>query len=443
MHGSIDMNNNIENKALRWYGIMTLFIIMAISFIDRINIAVLITDNNFLQHFGMQANDRAAQGFLATAFMLGYGISAFIFTPFCEALFGVRRSFIYGLIIWGIITFISPIMNNYGFLLFSRLLLGLSEGPVAALAITYIKAHFAGHENGKPNSFMNMGTGFGLAIGYPLVAYIILAFSWQTSFYILGIINICLGVPLVLAFIHMPEFSKKNQSINFIDAFVSVPNRIKQGLKTKHVILVMIMLSCSLGYFFGSASWLPTYLREARGFSTQEMGLLSSLPQWAVIVSVFTGGYIIDRIKREQVPLIFIFSSMGVALFITISIFIESRVAAIFCIVLANFCWGIMSPAFPSTVQYYSRPENTASAYGVINGTAALFSAFIPVLMGIIIENVTQISGSTIGFMSGFCVLVAAQLGVLIGGIILWWKVNHYPMYEEVRIIHSESLTTD
>ncbi len=102
-------------------------------------------------------------------------------------------------------TFLSPTMNSYGLLLASRVLLGVSEGPLFSLAASYIKAHFESHENGKPNSFVNMGTGLGLAIGYPLVGYLVAAHDWQTSFHVLGLINIVLGIPLVLAFIRMPR----------------------------------------------------------------------------------------------------------------------------------------------------------------------------------------------------------------------------------------------
>jgi hypothetical protein len=35
-------------RTLRWYGVVTLFVIVAISYVDRINIAVLITDTAFL-----------------------------------------------------------------------------------------------------------------------------------------------------------------------------------------------------------------------------------------------------------------------------------------------------------------------------------------------------------------------------------------------------------
>ena len=194
-----------DSRNLRWYGVISLFIIVAISYMDRINISILITDGDFLSHFGLAPDDRARQGLLATAFMVGYGVSSVVLTPFCSALFGVRKSIATGLILWGVVAFLSPSMESYGLLLASRLLLGMSEGPLFSLASSYIKAHFENHENGKPNSLVNMGTGLGLALGYPVVGYLVAGHNWETSFHVLGLINVALGVPLVLAFVYMPK----------------------------------------------------------------------------------------------------------------------------------------------------------------------------------------------------------------------------------------------
>ena len=122
-----------DSRSLRWWGVVTLFVIVAISYIDRINISVLITDQDFLSHIGLTSDDRTRQGLLATAFMVGYGLSSFVLTPFCAALFGVRRSLFAGLLLWGVVTFLSPTMNSYGMLLASRILLGVSGGRCSLL----------------------------------------------------------------------------------------------------------------------------------------------------------------------------------------------------------------------------------------------------------------------------------------------------------------------
>ena len=423
----------MQSKNFRWYGVITLFVIVAISYVDRINIAVLITDADFLKHVGLDPSDRVSQGLLATAFMLGYGISAFVLTPFCSALFGVRRSLIYGLILWGVVTWASPMFNSYGLLLASRVLLGVSEGPLFSLASSYIKAHFKSDENGKPNALVNMGTGLGLAVGYPLVGYLLTQFDWDSSFHVLGVLNIVLGIPLVLAFVRMPPGHGdgiKPSSIG--DAMSRVAGIVKGALHTRHLFLITLLTSAALAYLWGSSNWLPTYLREARGFSLREMGWIASLPQYATVLAVFTGGVLIDKLGRERVPFIFMGASAGVALSVLLAINARDPYMAATCLVAANFFWGLQSPAIPSTVQHCSRSEHTASAFGVTNGVGSLVAGFMPALMGGVIVAVSHSGGaahttvtaasSAAGFFAGFALLIGTQVVVFACGFLLWWR---------------------
>lgn len=422
----------MHSKNFRWYGVATLFVIVAISYVDRINIAVLITDAAFLSHAGIAASDRVSQGFLATAFMLGYGVSAFVLTPFCSALFGVRRSLVYGLILWGVVTWASPLFDSYGLLLASRVLLGVSEGPLFSLASSYIKAHFRSDENGKPNALVNMGTGLGLAVGYPLVGYLLTRFAWDSSFHVLGVLNIALGIPLVLAFVRMPaghEDGTRPSSVG--EAMARVGGIVRGALHTRNLFVITLLTSAALAYLWGSSNWLPTYLREARGFSLREMGWIASAPQYATVLAVFVGGVLIDKLGRDRVPFIFMGASAGVALSVLMAINARDPYAAACRLVAANFFWGLQSPAIPSTVQHCSRPEHTASAFGVTNGAGSLVAAFMPALMGGVISAVSHGGGtgaavtaasSAAGFFAGFALLIGTQAVVFACGLLLWWR---------------------
>lgn len=417
----------MQARVFRWYGVITLFVIVAISYVDRINIAVLITDPAFLQHAGIAQADRFSQGLLATAFMVGYGVSAFVLTPFCAALFGVRKSLIFGLIVWGVVTFITPWFTGYGMLLASRILLGVSEGPLFSLASSYIKAHYESHENGKPNSFVNMGTGLGLALGYPLIGYLLATFHWDMSFYVLGLLNIALGIPLVVAFVRMPaSLANPARPRSFGEAMARVAGVARGALHTRHLILVTVLTSAALAYLWGGSNWLPAYLKEARGFSLREMGWLASLPQYATVLAVLLGGVIIDKIDRQRVPFIFMAASAGVALSVLLAINAQDRYWAAYALIAANFFWGLQSPAIPSTVQYCSRPEHVASAFGVVNGTGSLVAGFMPALMGSVISAVSAgpgaSGGAAAGFFAGFSLLIGTQAVVFVCGFVLWLR---------------------
>ena len=405
----------MQEKTLRWFGVITLFVLVAVSYVDRINIAVLITDPGFLEHIGIDKGDRISQGLLATAFMVGYGISSIVLTPFAATVLGVRKSLVVGLVMWGGATFISPLFHSYSLLLASRFLLGVSEGPVFALAGAYVKAHFTSEENGKPNSFVNMGTGLGLALGYPLVGYLLAVHGWDSSFYALGVLNILLGVPLVLAFVKMPVHV--NNASQAWSSGVSVGRIVRGALQTRHLLLITIMTAAFLSYLWGSSNWLPSYLKVARGFSLRDMGWLASLPQYATVVAVLIGGFIIDKLPRSKVPLMFVFCSIGVALAVLTAIQVDDRYLATFALIAANFFWGLMSPAYPSMAQYFAKTEHIASAYGVINGVGSLVAGFMPTIMGGVIASA---SSPRLGFLLGFGALIGTQLVVLACGLKLY-----------------------
>ncbi|MFT4194278.1 MFS transporter [Ottowia sp.] len=422
----------MQSRTLRWYGVITLFLIVAISYIDRINIAVLITDPAFLDHMGIGRGDRVSQGLLTTAFLVGYGVSAIVLTPFCSTLLGVRRSLLAGLVLWGVVTFFSPHFHSFELLVASRVLLGVAEGPLFSLAGHYIKAYFATHENGKPNAFVNMGTGLGLAIGYPFIGYLVAGHDWQTSFHVLGIINIVVGIPLVLAFVAMPKTAPAqgaDRAAAPVPPLVQVGRIVAGALKTRYLVLLTVMTAAFLSYLWGASSWLPAYLKEARGFSMREMGWLASLPQYATVLGVFLGGAIIDRIPRRQVPLMFVVCSIGVALAVLAAIESASPYGAAYSLVAASLCWGLMSPAYPSTVQYCAQPEHVASAYGVVNGVGSLVAGFMPAIMGAVITAVSGGAGSSTGagFFAGFAALIGTQVVVLLCGLVLWVRERNAP----------------
>jgi len=409
------------DKSTRWWGVLTLFTVAAISYIDRINIAVLITDSSFLRHFGMAAHDRAAQGILATAFMLGYGVSSFLLTPFCTAFLGVRRALMCGLLFWGAISFLSPWLSNYGMLLASRVLLGVAEGPLFALASAYIKAHFDTAENGKPNSLVNMGTGFGLAIGYPLVGYLVASLQWENAFHVVGLLNVVLGIPLVVAFVRMPA-----NGIGTAGAFsiggsgAQVREIVRGALRTRYLLTLTLLTAAMLSYLWGSSNWLPAYLKEARGFSLKEMGWLASLPQYALMLGMLLGGFLIDQVRRERRPLIFVGASACVAILILLAISARNPYLATSGLIAANLCCGLLVPVIPSTVQACSRPEHIGSAFGVVNGVGSLMAGFMPALMGAVISTVSASGGRSAGFFAGFALLICTQFVVLACGMRLW-----------------------
>jgi MFS family permease len=163
---------------------------------------------------------------------------------------------------------------------------GRVRGPLFSLAGSYIKAHFESRENGKPNSLVNMGTGLGLAVGYPFVGYLVVGHNWETSFHVLGLINVpgrSAGLGL-----HAHAQGGDRHAQAPVAGRGRGPGRPDRARRHAHALSVADHHSHGglLSYLWGSSNWLPAYLKESRGFSMREMGWLASLPQYASVAAV-------------------------------------------------------------------------------------------------------------------------------------------------------------
>ncbi len=400
----------------RWPGVFALLVIVLISYVDRVNVSVLITDPAFTEHFGITGN-RTAQGALTTFFLLGYGLAAFLLIPFYEARLGVRRGLVVSVLTWALFTLASPYAFGALVLTALRLLLGAAEGPLFSLKTMYVKEHFAPHEVGKPNAVSSMGVSLGTAVGLPLVAFLVQRFDWHASFLVLALLNAAVGLPLVLLCIPRTRRGTPStpQAYGAGDGQSGGPSpaprasrrasraAVRAALRTPRLGWIVMIEIATLAYLWGSTSWLPSYLIDERGFSLAQSGALSSLPFLMSLASGLLGGWLIDRMPARRVPLLFAAGSVGTGVCVAVVISAGPVWLAAAGLILANGFWGLQSPAIPTLVQQYAEPGGVGTAYGIVNGAGNLVSAFMPALMGMAIT-------ATGGFAAGYTLLLGTQV---------------------------------
>ena len=393
----------------RWAGVVALFLVVIIAYVDRVNVSVLIVDPAFLQAFGL-TGDRAAQGSLMTLFLIGYGVASLFVTPLYEAFLGYRRGLLVSMLLWPVLTAISPLAGSLVMLLFLRIVLGAAEGPLFSLKVMYVRDHFAAAERGKPNAVSSMGVSLGLAVGFPLVSVLLRHYGWGASFYALAAINLFIGLPLIYVFIH-PAAQGASPPPR-----ISVADTFRGALKMKHLGAILLIEIFTLAYLWGSSSWLPAYLIDDKGFSLQRMGWVSSLPFIIGVGASLLGGMMVDWLPPRLMPLIF----TGGGLFCAASVLAltgsETTVTTLLFLLLASICWGVQGAAIPTLIQRYSPAQSVGSAYGIINGVGNMVAAFMPMAMGGMMTH--AVSG-------GFLLLVISQIGVALCGA--WLALRQIP----------------
>lgn len=406
------MEHRVQQRQ-RWFGVVALLFLIVIAYADRVNIAVMLVNPDFLQHFQL-GDSRAHQGMLMTVFLLGYGLSAMLLTPFLETLMGYRRALTLSIVLWALLTATSPLAGSVLLLFAVRALLGVSEGPLFSLKTMYIGDHFAADERGKPNAVSTLGVSLGLVIGFPLVSFLMAHFGWAISFYLLALINLLLGLALVRLFIHPAALPAR--AVDPRPILSRVWQTFALAWRTPMLGWIMVIEIATLSYLWGSSSWLPAYLTDEKGFSIKQMGWMASLPFIVSIGSKYLGGVLLDRIRPYQAPLIFAFGGAATALCIYGVMHSEQLGWVAFFLLAANACWGAQGAAIPTLLQYYAQPQAVGSAYGLINGIGNMFSAFVPMIMGMVMASQGKVS-------SGFAVLIVSQVVTLVAGGVLFSRM--------------------
>ncbi|VTN11661.1 Arabinose efflux permease [Raoultella terrigena] len=121
----------------RWQGTIALLLLIIISYIDRVNISVMILNPEFAAHFQLNEN-RMLQGMLMTCFLVGYGLSALLLTPVIENRLHYRQGLLISIAIWAAVCAVSPLLGSLFGMLIARVILGIAEGPLFSLKTRFI-----------------------------------------------------------------------------------------------------------------------------------------------------------------------------------------------------------------------------------------------------------------------------------------------------------------
>lgn len=83
---------------------------------------------------------------------------------------------------WGVLMFIMGFTTHYGTMLLLRLLLGIAEGPLFALAYAIVKQTYTDRQQARASTMFLLGTPIGAFLGFPITAAVLAKHDWHTTF---------------------------------------------------------------------------------------------------------------------------------------------------------------------------------------------------------------------------------------------------------------------
>lgn len=363
-----------------------------IAYIDRVNISVAAP--LIKNEWSLSASEL---GLIFSAFAVPYTVMQIAGGWLADKL-GPRLVLACLSILWGVSTILTGFAAGVLSLVVFRFLLGIGEGgafPTATRSFTYwMPATERGFAQGITHSFARLGG----AVTPPIVLAIAVTYGWRESFFILGAISLVWSVAWIWLFRNTPVEHKwvSPEELAEIGVKSTEMHRVAKG-KTPWVLMIKRMwLVTFVDFCYGWSlwvflTWLPSYLKDARGFDLKQMALFATLPLLAGVVGDTLGGVTSDYIFKKTHNLklarrgLLVTGLTGALVFILPAIFTQSPLMAVYFLAASFFFLELTNAVL------WSLPIDIAGKYagtagGMMNTGFGLAGIVSPAVFGFLID---------------------------------------------------------
>ncbi len=233
-------------------------------------------------------------GFLGSAFMLCYMISAPLFGVLANRTSRVAIAAT-GVAIWSLATVCSGYAAGYRSLLAARTAVGIGEASFGTVSPGLLADFFPKEERGKIISWFYLAIPVGSATGYLLGGVIGQHYGWHAAFLLVGAPGLLLSLPVW--FLREPASKQtadeKRQGVVKPDYLSLVRNR-----SFAMTTLAMAAMTFAIG---GLAQWAPTFLNRMHALDVGKANFLfGGITVVAGIIGTLAGGALGDKLQRSS-----------------------------------------------------------------------------------------------------------------------------------------------
>lgn len=270
-----------------------------ITYLDRVAIASAATA--IRGELGLSA---VQMGWVFSAFTFAY--AAFeIPSGWWGDVVGPRRVLARIVTWWSAFTMATGLAWNFGSLVTARLMFGIGEAGAFPNISRAFARWFPAREKGHAHGVVFMGTRLGGALAPPLIVLLMSWVGWRGAFFICGLFGIVWCAVWLRWFRDDPS---EHASVNAEELVI-----IREGLEarpqvrlpwsallSRNLLAICMMYFCMAYTLYFNLTWLPTYLREARGFSVSQAGWLAGLILLTGALGSFLGGKLTDHLVKTR-----------------------------------------------------------------------------------------------------------------------------------------------
>ena len=296
-----------RQSRIRWLLLFSIFVMGAITYLDRVNISI---SGHWLAEEYHFTNEQL--GLVFGAFPLGYALFQ-VPAGWLADRFGARRALTGGALWWGVFTVLTalvPAGTRTALLCFLtvRFVLGAGEAVIYPSSNRFVANWIPTSERGLANGLIFASVGGGAAITPPLIAAIMVRYGWRMSFWVCAAIGCVAGL---LWFLLARDDPRQHPGVSpseweYIRAGLNGrASERKCMLGWSSVLTSKAVVATTLSYFcYGYAafiffSWFFIYLVQVRGVNLKLSAFYGMLPFAAMAVCSPLGGIMVDFVSRR------------------------------------------------------------------------------------------------------------------------------------------------
>jgi MFS family permease len=298
-------------------------------------------------------------------------------------------------VVVGVSTIWTGFVGGLVALFLSRLALGIGEGPAFPTATralaNWMRPDQRAFAQGITHAFARAGN----ALTPPLIAVIVLTFSWRDCFIFLGVVALLWGALWFAFFRDDPRTHSQITPEELVDlppaTVAATRKKVPWGPLIKRIMPVTLTDFCYGWILWLYLNWLPSFFLHEYNLNLKKSALFAAGVFLAGVVGDTVGGIMSDRILRKTGDVskarvsVIVLGFLGSFCFMLPIVFVHDLTVVAICLSLAFFFSElVVAPiwAIPMDIA----PEYSGSASGFMNFGFGMAGIISPVVFGFAID---------------------------------------------------------
>lgn len=357
------MKNHLNKSFYPWLVVALLWVVAFLNYFDRLLITSM--RDPIVADFGI--ND-AQFGLLTSVFLWSYGLVS-PFGGYLADKYSRRMVIIFSVGVWSAVTLWTGYTQSFSEMLFTRVLMGVSEACYIPAALALITDYHSGRTRSLATGLHMCGLYTGLALG-GLGGYIAEFWGWRYGFHVFG----AFGVLYSFLLLFLLKDKKKEERLDIkedVKDLFSLKDALGSLFKIPSYYIILIFFSVLGMANWLINGWLPTFIKEQFHLGLGSAGISATgYMQVGSFIGVIIGGILADKWVQKNpkgrmnvillgfcigAPFLFLLSSTSVF------------VLAIFGMIVFGLARGFNDANLMPLLRQVINPKYIATGYGFLN----------------------------------------------------------------------------